>query len=131
MLFFLQAFILGQYFDKGVDTSNWSFGQIVAVAVWASPVLEFVQFEFGKSTISSSEWSQTDMLSPADMRNSFVHWLPTGYCITHEHDDMSAHPSDEEGIPEHDELNTAQNHEIIAVSFETQHHQEINADSPV
>lgn len=131
MLFFLQAFILGQYFDKGVDTSNWSFGQIVAVAVWASPVLEFVQFEFGKSTISSSEWSQTDMLSPADMKNSFVHRLPTGYCITHEHDDMSAHPSDEEGIPHHDELNTAQNHEIIAVSFETQHHQDINADSPV
>ena len=127
----LVSLILGQYFDKGVDTSNWSFGQIVAVAVWASPVLELVQFELGKSTIRSSKWSQTDILLQANMRNSFVHRLPTGYCIMHEHDDTSAHPSDEEGIPYHDEMNTTQNHEIIAISFETQHHQETNAESAV
>lgn len=50
MLFALQGYILGQYFDKGVDTSRWSFGQIVAIAVWASAVLEFIQLELGEFT---------------------------------------------------------------------------------
>lgn len=122
MLFALQGYILGQYFDKGVDTSNWSFGQIVAIAVWASAVLEFIQLELGKVMIRSSKWSQIDILSPASMRNSFVHRLPTGYSITHEHDDTSAHPSDGDGIPHHDRINTAQDHEINAIPSEkTQH----------
>lgn len=52
MLFALQGYILGQYFDKGVDTSKWSFGQIVAIAVWSSAVLEFIQLELGEFTFS-------------------------------------------------------------------------------
>lgn len=65
--------------------------------------------------------SQIDLVSPAGMRNSFVHRLPTGYSITHEQDDTNTHPSDEDGIPHHDGIKTARDHEINAVSSETQH----------
>lgn len=65
MLFALQGYILGQYFDKGVDTSKWSFGQIVAIAVWASAVLEFIQLELGEFRFRSSKRGvrQINMLS--------------------------------------------------------------------
>lgn len=46
------------------------------------------------------------------MRNSFVHRLPTGYSITHEQNDTTTHQSDEDGIPHHAGIKTAQDHEI-------------------
>ena len=31
-----------------IDTSSWSFGQIVAITVWAGPIVEYVHLETSK-----------------------------------------------------------------------------------
>ena len=40
---------LGWFAYHGVDPSQWSFGQIVAISVWAEPLCEYCHLELRKS----------------------------------------------------------------------------------
>lgn len=42
---------LAYFAYNGVDTSSWSFGQIVAITVWAAPVCEYLHLELRESSI--------------------------------------------------------------------------------
>ena len=72
-------------FYRGVDTSNWSIGQIAGITVWLSPILEFVQLEMGEFAPPPLFVSLLKTLI-AGMKYGFVHRLPSGYSIKHKQD---------------------------------------------
>ena len=51
-LYFYWFVVYAQYlgsFYSSVDTGSWSFGQVVAITVWAQPLCEYFHLEIRKS----------------------------------------------------------------------------------
>ena len=53
-----------------IDLSNWTFGQLVAVTVWAPPLFQYAYLE-----ISKSHLVELKTLKPKESRLSFSKFL--------------------------------------------------------
>ena len=84
-----------------IDTSSWSFGQIVAITVWAGPIVEYIHLETSKLAPSQAISRDTLTLATSGgMHRGFEHLLTRRWKIVRRQTDQDLLSDDYIEMPE-------------------------------